>query len=339
LPLVVFLAWTPAAYAWSWPVQGPVLRPFSFDEAHPYVAGQHRGIDIGADAVGDAVAAPAAGTVSFAGTVPTNGMSVTIQTTDGHSVTLTHLGSILVAKGATVAEREPVGTVGPSGTAEVGGPYVHLGIRVTDDPDGYVDPLGFLPPAATGGVTQADPAPAQPNSSGGSSAAPTHEPTRAAPASSPVPNAQGSAAPRARSHASQPEKQGVQEPRTEVRTRPASQRPVQAGEPRSRPSRPAETQRRQLTEPENSSRRPDVETSAPREPTGLDAGHEFLPRAPTLLLPLILNGLAASVAVGAALAAARTRRRRNSGWSPVAAAQVLQLPQSSREHGPLSRAA
>ena len=74
----MFLAWTPAAYAWSWPVQGSVLRPYSYDEAHPYAAGQHRGIDIGADAAGEAVVAPAAGTVSFAGTVPTNGMSVTI---------------------------------------------------------------------------------------------------------------------------------------------------------------------------------------------------------------------------------------------------------------------
>jgi hypothetical protein len=48
----LFLAWAPAAYAWSWPVQGPVLQPFAYDEAHPYAAGQHRGVDIGADAAG-----------------------------------------------------------------------------------------------------------------------------------------------------------------------------------------------------------------------------------------------------------------------------------------------
>ena len=128
-------------------MQGPVLQPFSYDEAHPYAAGQHRGIDIGADAAGETVVAPAAGTVSFAGTVPTNGKSVTIETADGYSVTLTHLGSIAVAKGAAVAEQDAVGTVGPSGTPEVDGPYVHLGIRVTADPNGYVDPLGLLPPA------------------------------------------------------------------------------------------------------------------------------------------------------------------------------------------------
>ena len=34
-------------------MQGPVVQPFSYDEAHPYAAGQHRGIDIGADAAGE----------------------------------------------------------------------------------------------------------------------------------------------------------------------------------------------------------------------------------------------------------------------------------------------
>ena len=34
-------------------MQGPVLQPFSYDEAHPYAAGQHRGIDIGAAAAGE----------------------------------------------------------------------------------------------------------------------------------------------------------------------------------------------------------------------------------------------------------------------------------------------
>ena len=127
-------------------MQGPVLQPFAYDEAHPYASGQHRGVDIGADSAGETVVAPAAGTVSFAGTVPTNGKSVTIETADGYSVTLTHLGSIGVVKGAAVAEQDAVGTVGPSGTPEVDGPYVHLGIRVTADPNGYVDPLGLLPP-------------------------------------------------------------------------------------------------------------------------------------------------------------------------------------------------
>jgi hypothetical protein len=48
--MLLFLVWTPVAQAWSWPVQGPVVQPFVYDEAHPYASGQHRGIDIGADA-------------------------------------------------------------------------------------------------------------------------------------------------------------------------------------------------------------------------------------------------------------------------------------------------
>ena len=166
---MAFLVWAPVANAWSWPVHGPVLQPFSYDEAHPYDAGQHRGIDIGATATGDPVAAPESGTVSFAGFVPTSGESLTIETADGYSVTLTHLGSIGVARGATVSEGDFVATVGPSGTPEQTVPYVHLGIRATTDPLGYLDPLGLLPapmapPASTPvptpqPVTQAVPAP------------------------------------------------------------------------------------------------------------------------------------------------------------------------------------
>ena len=64
-----------SAAAWTWPVDGPVLRPFSFDRAHPYAAGQHRGVDLGAP-TGTKVLAPAGGAVSFAGTVPTGGKTV-----------------------------------------------------------------------------------------------------------------------------------------------------------------------------------------------------------------------------------------------------------------------
>ena len=159
-------------------MQGPVLQPFAYDEAHPYASGQHRGVDIGAGSAGETVVAPAAGTVSFAGTVPTNGKSVTIETADGYSVTLTHLGSIGVVKGAAVAEQDAVGTVGPSGTPEVDGPYVHLGIRVTADPNGYVDPLGLLPPDPESSATESDSSVSQPSSS---SAAPASKPAPAAP--------------------------------------------------------------------------------------------------------------------------------------------------------------
>jgi hypothetical protein len=144
LLLVLFV---PCAGAWTWPVHGPVLQTFSFDRAHPYAAGQHRGIAIGA-ADGTPVLAPAAGVVTFAGTVAANGRTVTIETAAGLAVSLTHLGSIAVARDQVVGEGSVVGAVGPGGDAELAGSYVHLGIREAADPQGYVDPLGLLPVAA-----------------------------------------------------------------------------------------------------------------------------------------------------------------------------------------------
>src|ERR687898_1001531 len=131
------------AHAWSWPVDGPVLRPFAFG-SDPYAGGQHRGIDVGA-AVGESVRAPAAGTVSFAGSVPGGGRAVTIRTPDGYSVTLLQLGSIAVQRGEEVAEGARVGAIGESADAVTREPHVHLGVRRTDEEEGYLDPLAFLP--------------------------------------------------------------------------------------------------------------------------------------------------------------------------------------------------
>jgi hypothetical protein len=138
------LFFAPAGEAWTWPAGGAILQPFLFDRAHPYAAGQHRGVDIGGDP-GAPVLAPAAGTATYAGTVPSSGKSLTITTADGYAVTLTHLGSITVARGAAIAEGAAVGTIGPSGDPEVSQPYVHLGVRTAADPQGYLDPLAFLP--------------------------------------------------------------------------------------------------------------------------------------------------------------------------------------------------
>ena len=140
---VGFLVLASPAKAWTWPASGPVLQAFRYG-SDPYAAGQHRGIDVGGDA-GAPVAAPRTGVVSFAGSLPTNGLSVTIETADGFSVTLVHLGSIAVTRGGHVAEGQAVGAIGPSGTAEQDAPYVHLGIRTTSDQNGYLDPLAFLP--------------------------------------------------------------------------------------------------------------------------------------------------------------------------------------------------
>ena len=57
--LIAFQVGAPPALAWTWPADGPVLRPFTFGE-DPYAAGQHRGIDV-ADEPGAPVRAPQAG--------------------------------------------------------------------------------------------------------------------------------------------------------------------------------------------------------------------------------------------------------------------------------------
>jgi hypothetical protein len=198
------LVFVPAAGAWTWPVQGPVLQTFSFDQAHPYAAGQHRGIAIGAGA-GATVLAPASGIVSFAGSVPTNGQTLTILTASGLAVSLTHLGSIAVAEHATVDEGTAVGTVGPSGTAEFDVPYVHLGIRDASNDQGYLDPLAFLP-------VLAPPAPV-------SAPAPAPIP---APAPAPVP-APAPAPPLVEAPVAQPVAQPVVQPVVQPVDQPAAQ--------------------------------------------------------------------------------------------------------------------
>jgi peptidase M23-like protein len=143
------------ASAWTWPVDGPVLRPFRFG-SDPYAGGQHRGIDVGAP-VGSLVAAPAGGTVSFTGSVPGGGGAVTIRTADGFSVTLLQLGSISVLRGSTVPEGVVVGTVGESVDAVTHAAHVHLGVRYTTSENGYVDPLSLLPPRAAVASPAEDP--------------------------------------------------------------------------------------------------------------------------------------------------------------------------------------
>jgi Peptidase family M23 len=172
--LLAFQVGVQPALAWTWPVDGPVVRPFKLGD-DPYAGGQHRGIDIGAP-LGTSVRAPAGGKISFAGTVPTSGKSVTIQTPDGYSVTLVQLGTIGVTRGAAVVGGAIVGTIGPSGEPGAAAPHVHLGVRLMSDPNGYLDPLRFLPPPPAE-TAEPEPAPAS---------APAPSP---APAGAPAPSA------------------------------------------------------------------------------------------------------------------------------------------------------
>src|SRR3954469_19700315 len=131
--LAAALVAVPVAGAWTWPVDGPVLHPFSLG-SDPYAGGQHRGVDIAAGA-GNAVRAPVAGRVSFAGTLPRYGRTVTIRA-DGLAVTLLHLGELAVARGADVAEGQAIALAGPTGDVEHPTAYVHLGVRHGDDDNG-----------------------------------------------------------------------------------------------------------------------------------------------------------------------------------------------------------
>ena len=143
------LALSSSAGAWSWPAEGDVLRPFALG-GDAYAAGQHRGIDV-AGPEGSSVRAPAAGTVSFAGSLPTYGKGITITTPDGYAVTLVHLGSIGVAKGDAVIEGGPIGTMGWSGDPEHTVASVHLGVRVGESGGGVPRPA--RPPAAAARTT------------------------------------------------------------------------------------------------------------------------------------------------------------------------------------------
>lgn len=188
LVLLAALAAAPAARAWIWPAAGPVIRPFSLGP-NAYAGGQHRGVDIAAEP-GSPVLAPVAGTVSFVGSVPGGGRAITIQTPDGYAVTLLQLAATSVERGSVVEEGTPVGVAGESSDAVTQAPHVHLGIRVAADPDGYVDPLGVLPPLEPEPVPLAPepeaPVPVARTDETPVTAAPLPEPTVVTPAAAPA---------------------------------------------------------------------------------------------------------------------------------------------------------
>ena len=146
LPLVLGLA-SPVAAAtdpsptvdrWTWPVVGPVLRPFDPPE-DPYGAG-HRGIDIGAP-VGTPIVAAQDATVTFAG--PVGGqLFVTLDHGGGLTSTYSWLSAIEVRRGQAVPQGELIGLTGaghPGGAAS----HLHLGAKLDGS---YVDPMSLLRP-------------------------------------------------------------------------------------------------------------------------------------------------------------------------------------------------
>ena len=88
----------------------------------------HTGVDYPAPA-GAPVAAPAAGTVTYAGLLEGGwGYVVTIATGSGVRTMLAHLSRVDVVLGQRVAQGEEIGAVGSTGNST--GPHLHLEVRL-----------------------------------------------------------------------------------------------------------------------------------------------------------------------------------------------------------------
>ena len=123
----------------DWPVQGIVtssygarLDPFNGEGAF------HSGIDI-ATAIGDAVRAPADGTVIKAGMGTGYGREVVIDHGHGIQTLYAHLSGFAVTAGQDIRRGDILGYVGSSGHST--GPHLHYEVRIHDTP---VNPSKYL---------------------------------------------------------------------------------------------------------------------------------------------------------------------------------------------------
>lgn len=164
--LLVAHASPASALGWSSPLgECTVVTAYGAE----YGGHTHRGVDLAGDA-GDAVRAPAGGTVVFAGSVPADGggtcNAVTIELPSGDRVSLLPLSEVWVAEGATVGAAEQVGALAVAGDDSSSSTHVHMSLRH----DGaYVDPTAFLPAMAAAPVmAPVAPAPEEPYESGDS---------------------------------------------------------------------------------------------------------------------------------------------------------------------------
>src|SRR4051812_23927767 len=188
----------PAAGDWRWPVRGDVITRYR-NGSDPYARGQHRGVDIAAP-IGRAVSAPTAGRITFAGTVGSSGLTVSLRTADGRwDTSYLHLSAASVRKGQEVGAGAglraaggpsrpppsppppplpPPGAGGPPGRRSASRPPLHSGVREAGSRHAYHDPMGFLAPLGSPGEGKPGPVPA-----------PLPLPLKAGPGSAPVPAA------------------------------------------------------------------------------------------------------------------------------------------------------
>ncbi len=115
-----------------WPVQGQITS--SFGEREDPFNGEgafHKGIDISAG-MGEAVHAPANGTVLMAGAASGYGREVLIDHGHGIHTIYGHLSGLAVIAGEDVKRGDVIGYVGSAGRST--GPHLHYEVRIRDTP-------------------------------------------------------------------------------------------------------------------------------------------------------------------------------------------------------------
>ncbi|WP_432572745.1 murein hydrolase activator EnvC family protein [Kineococcus sp. SYSU DK005] len=129
----------PAAAGWAWPLAPAPAVLRGYDEVQRYAAG-HRGVDLAAGP-GQAVLAPAAGVVAFAGPVAGRGVVVLEHAGGLRSTYEPALATLPVGARARRGEAFAVLTAGQHCGQR---PCLHLGLRRGAD---HLDPLAALAPA------------------------------------------------------------------------------------------------------------------------------------------------------------------------------------------------
>ncbi len=110
----------------DWPVEGPIVVAFGRQTLPNGAVVRRNGIGIGAP-LGTPVKAVESGTVELIGNLGTYGSTVVLDHGDGYWSVYSHLQTIGVKKGGTVARGEVIGTVGGDNTDE--GPHLYFEIR------------------------------------------------------------------------------------------------------------------------------------------------------------------------------------------------------------------
>lgn len=126
-------AWGTLADAPSlWPVQGPITSSFG-ERSDPFngEGAFHKGIDISA-LLGQAIHAPADGTVLMAGPASGYGRELVIDHGHGIHTIYGHLSGFAVVPGQDVKRGDTIGYVGSAGRST--GPHLHYEVRIGDAP-------------------------------------------------------------------------------------------------------------------------------------------------------------------------------------------------------------